>query len=170
MLFFFDKAGNHLTNYGTNKAYPEGIPDEKIDLDLLANERGVLKSDILIYRLHDERDKEKVDAILNLGSIEGVITEGVVTDVIINKRISVTTDKMQITANGADTATIIATVDDPTSTESIELYQNDLLVDSQTALNGVAIFQITMSQPGTLTLTVKSTTKYGQADIQIEGV
>jgi hypothetical protein len=84
--------------------------------------------------------------------------------------IEVSVDKSQITADGTDTATITATVDDSTSTETIELYQGETLVDSKPAVNGVATFEITMTEPGTLTLTVKSTTKYGQADVTIEGV
>jgi hypothetical protein len=84
--------------------------------------------------------------------------------------INVTTDKPEILADGTDTATITATVDDTTSTETIELYNGDTLVDSTPAVDGVATFEITMTETGTLTLTVKSTTKYGQADVSIEGV
>jgi hypothetical protein len=89
---------------------------------------------------------------------------------VITKIINVTTDKTQITANGTDTATITATVNDATSTETIELYHGEMLVDSKSAVNGVATFEITMTEVGTLTLTVKSTTKYGKADVTIEGV
>jgi hypothetical protein len=89
---------------------------------------------------------------------------------VITKIINVTTDKTQITANGADTATITVTVDDVTSTETIELYQGETLVDSKSAVNGVTTFEITMTEPGELTLTIKSTTKYGQADVTITGV
>lgn len=86
------------------------------------------------------------------------------------KKISVTTDQPQILADGIDTVTITAQVDNPTSTELIELWLGETLVDSQNAINGVAIFQITMTQTDILELTVKSTTKYGQANITIEGV
>jgi hypothetical protein len=86
------------------------------------------------------------------------------------KKISATTDKPEILANGTDTATITATVDDTTSTETIELYNGAALVDSKPAVTGMATFLVTMTAPGTLTLTVKSTTKYGQRDVTIEGV
>jgi hypothetical protein len=84
--------------------------------------------------------------------------------------IKVILDKLEILADGIDTATITATVDDPASTETIELYHGETLVDSKPAVAGSASFEVTMSAPGTLTLTVKSTTKYGQRDIVIKGV
>jgi hypothetical protein len=99
-----------------------------------------------------------------------VVSGGELTDVTPYSPIAVTTDKTQILADGTDTATITATVDDTTSSETIELYQGDTLVDSKSAVNGVATFEVTMTEPGTLTLTVKSTTKYGQADVSVEGV
>ncbi|KXG42884.1 hypothetical protein [Tepidibacillus decaturensis] len=87
----------------------------------------------------------------------------------------VSVDKPQITADGIDTATITATVDDNTSTEVIELYQlnedgTETLVASKNAVNGVVTFEITMTQPGILNLIVKSTTKYGQTNVTIKGV
>lgn len=84
--------------------------------------------------------------------------------------IQVATDKPQITADGQDTAIITATVNNPASTETIELWQGETLIDSEQATNGQAQFQITMTEPGTLTLTVRSTTKYGQNTVTIEGV
>jgi hypothetical protein len=81
--------------------------------------------------------------------------------------VSVTVDKSQITADGIDTATITATVE---LDEIIELYNGSTLVDSQQSVNGTVSFQITMSAPDTITLTIKSTTKYGQKDVSIEGV
>jgi hypothetical protein len=99
-----------------------------------------------------------------------VIDDGNLVDVTPYNPISATTDKSQIIADGTDICTITATVDDPTSTEMIELYHGETLVDSKPSVNGVATFEITMTEPGTLTLTVKSTTKYGQADVTIEGV
>jgi hypothetical protein len=84
--------------------------------------------------------------------------------------LTVEADKKQLLADGTDTATITATVNDATSTETIELYNGDSLVESKPAVNGVATFEITMTEPGTLTLTVKSTTKYGKADVTIEGI
>jgi hypothetical protein len=96
------------------------------------------------------------------------LDETVSLDVV--KRISANLDKPEILADGTDTATITATVDDPTSTEMIELYNGATLVDSQSAVNGLSSFEITMTAPGTITLTVKSTTKYGQRDSTIEGV
>jgi hypothetical protein len=99
-----------------------------------------------------------------------VVSDGQLTDVTPYSPITATTDKPQITADGTDTATITATVDDTTSTETIELYHGETLVDSKPAVNGVATFEVTMTEQGTLTLTVKSTTKYGQADVSVEGV
>lgn len=107
---------------------------------------------------------------LNYPYYELVVENGVLTDVTPYNPISATTDKPEILADGTDTATITATVDDTTSTETIELYHGETLVDSKSAVNGVATFEITMTEVGTLTLTVKSTTKYGQADVTIEGV
>ena len=86
------------------------------------------------------------------------------------KLINATVDKPQIVTDGIDTAIITATVDDATSTELIELWQGETLVDSVNAINGVATFEITMIHVGTLNLTVKSTTKYGQTNVLIEGV
>jgi hypothetical protein len=84
--------------------------------------------------------------------------------------ISATADKLQILADGIDTATITATIDDLTTTENIELWHGETLVESLPAVAGSASFLVTMSAPGTLTLMVKSTTKYGQRDVTIEGV
>lgn len=84
--------------------------------------------------------------------------------------LSVAIDKPKITSDGIDTATITATVDNLSSTELIELWYGDTLLDSKNAVNGVATFEITMTQTGVLNLTVKSTIKYGQASITIEGV
>jgi hypothetical protein len=157
MLIVFDLNGKRITDYGTNSQYPEGVPYEPLEGELL-------------YRLHDVNDKVKVDEILNGATVEGVILDGVVMDVTVYKRISVTVDKLTILADGIDTATITATVDDATSTETIELHNGETLVDSKPAVTGMATFLVTMSAPGTLTLTVKSTTKYGQRDVTIEGV
>jgi uncharacterized protein (DUF1697 family) len=105
-----------------------------------------------------------------------VVENGVLTDVTPYNPIDVQLQtnpnlgENQIYADGTDTATLTATVDDTTSTETIELYNGDLLVDSKPAVNGAAAFEITMTETGELTLTVKSTTKYGQADVTIEGV
>jgi hypothetical protein len=157
MIIVFDPTGKRITDHGTNSAFPEGVPYEP-------------KLGELVYRLHDETDKVKVDAIMQAATVEGVILDGVVTDVTVYKRISVTVDKPQILADGTDTATITATVDDATSTETIELHNGATLVDSKAAVNGSAAFEITMNAPGTLTLTDKSTTKYGSRDVTIEGV
>jgi hypothetical protein len=105
-----------------------------------------------------------------------VIDNGILIDVSTYKPIDVQVQtnpnlgENQIYADGTDTATITATVDDTTSTETIELYQGETLIDSTSAVNGVATFEVTMTEPGTLTLTDKSTTKYGQADVTITGV
>jgi hypothetical protein len=155
MLILFDSQGNRITDYGTNSVYPEGIPYEP-------------KPGELVYRIHD--DDSIVHDIMRAGSIEATIQNGEVSRIRIYKRILVSSDRSQILADGIDTATITATVDDPNSTEVIELYNGETLVDSEPAVNGSAVFLITMTTPGTLTLTVKSTTKYGQRDITIEGV
>lgn len=103
-----------------------------------------------------------------------VIVNGVLTDITVYNPITAIVSSLlgnnQITADGTDTATITATVDDLSSTELIELYLDDTLLDSKNAVNGVATFEITMTQTGVLNLTVKSTIKYGQASITIEGV
>jgi hypothetical protein len=88
----------------------------------------------------------------------------------LTRRIYANLDKPEILANGIDTATITATVDDATSTETIELYNGATLVDSKPCVAGSATFLVTMSEMGALTLTVNSTTKYGQRDVTIEGV
>lgn len=155
MLILFDLNGKRVTDFGTNSAYPNGIPYEPKEGDF-------------IYRIHD--DDPKVNEILNAGSIEGNIVESEVVDVTIYKRIIAVIDKLEIVANGTDTATITATVDDTTSTETIELYHGYTIVDSKPAVNGVATFEVTMTETGELTLTVKSTTKYGQSDVTITGV
>jgi hypothetical protein len=157
LIIIFDPTGKRITDHGTNSAFPEGVPYEP-------------NAGELVYRLHDETDKAKVDSILNSATVEGIMTDGVVTDVTIYNRITVTVDKPEILADGIDTATITATVDDAISTETIELHNGETLVDSKAAVNGLASFEITMTAPGTITLTVKSTTKYGQRDSTIEGV
>jgi hypothetical protein len=116
--------------------------------------------DLTLSKFHDENT-----AMFELG-----IDESGNRKIFVYKRISISADKLQITADGIDTATITATVDDPNSTETIELYHSDTLVDSKPAVNGVATFEVTMTEPGTLTLTVKSTTKYGKADVTIGGI
>jgi hypothetical protein len=90
---------------------------------------------------------------------------------VVIKKIIVTTDKPnnQITADGSDTCTITATVDDPNSTEMIELVNGTEVYEEQ-AVNGVATFQVTMTEPGELKLLVRSTTKYGEQEIIIKGV
>jgi hypothetical protein len=157
LIIIFDSTGNRITDHGTNSAFPEGVPYEP-------------KQGELVYRLHDDNDKAKVDTVMSAATVEGVIINGEVTDITIYKRISATVDKLQIQANGIDTATITATVDDPNSTETIELYNGETLVDSKPAVAGKATFLVTMTQKGTLTLTVKSTTKYGSRDVTITGV
>jgi hypothetical protein len=167
MLILFNKTnGQRITDFGTNSMYPEGVPTDTIDFSIY----GIPETDILEYRLHDENDKAKVDEVMQSATVEGMIMEGVVTNVVTYKRISVTVDKPSITADGIDTATITATIDDATSTETIELYNGATLVDSNPAVAGSASFLVTMTQVGTLTLTVKSTTRYGQRDVTITGV
>jgi hypothetical protein len=171
MLILIDKSsGLHLSNFGTNSLYPDGVPMESVNLSQIATEYGVIETDIIEYRLHDENDRAKVDEVFASATVEGMITDGVVTDIVTYKRISATVDKTQILADGIDTATITATVDDATSTETIELYNGATLVDSKPCVAGSATFLVTMTAPGTLTLMVKSTTKYGQRDVTIEGV
>jgi hypothetical protein len=155
MIIVFNGNGNRLTDHGTNSMFPEGVPYEP-------------QVGELVFRIHD--DDPKVQEIFQAGSIQGVIVDGAVNDVLTYKRISATVDKLTILADGIDTATITATVDDATSTEMIELYNGETLVDSKPAVAGSASFLVTMTAPGTLTLTAKSTTKYGQRDATIEGV
>jgi len=89
---------------------------------------------------------------------------------IIYKKISITSDKTQILADGIDTATITATVDDPTSTEQINFYINGELVSSENAVNGVAEIQINATQTGEIVIEAESTTKYRRNSITIEVV
>jgi hypothetical protein len=157
MIIVFDGNGNRITDHGTNSMYPDGVPYEP-------------KVGEYIYRLHDESDKVVVDKIMSSATVEATIANGEITGVTCYKYISVTVDKLQILADGTDTTTITATVDDTTSTETIELYNGATLVDSKPCVAGSATFLVTMTAPGTLTLTVKSTTKYGQRDVTITGV
>lgn len=89
---------------------------------------------------------------------------------VVTKKISITTDKSQIIADGIDTATITATVDDVTSTEAINFYINGVLVDSPNVVNGVAEIQVNATQTGTITIEAESTTKYGRNSITIQAV
>lgn len=84
--------------------------------------------------------------------------------------IQVTVDKLSIFADSTDTATITATIDDPTSTEVVNFYVNGTLVSSENAVNGVAEIQINATQTGTITIEAESTTKYGRNSITIQAV
>jgi hypothetical protein len=123
-----------------------------------------------VYKTYFPTQDERVLLMSDGLSVAIIDNKGDVIGIKHYSRVAIFSDKPQILADGTDTATITATVDDTTSTETIELYHGETLVDSKPAVNGVATFEITMTEPGTLTLTVKSTTKYGQDDVSIEGV
>lgn len=91
--------------------------------------------------------------------------------VIATKPIQMSLDKPQITANGTDTATITATVDDKTSTELIEFYDNTgVLIQTVACVNGQAQLPVTATVPGDIVVIAKSTTKYGQNQVLVKAV
>jgi hypothetical protein len=170
-ILFNKNTGKRLNDTGKISETPKG---PEVTDDFLQQEStrwGITINDIVVHTLHDETDEVLVNDIMQAATVEATFNASMEVDQItIYKIIDTTTDKPEILADGIDTATITATVDDTTSTETIELYRGEILVDSKTAVNGVATFEITMTETGELTLTVKSTTKYGQADVTIEGV
>jgi hypothetical protein len=156
MVIVIDSLGKRITDFGTNSLFPDGVPYEP-------------QPGEYIYRIND--NDPLVQDILSAGSIQGVIVNGVVGSVVVYKRISVTVDKPQITANGTDTATITATVDDPVSTEPIEFYDSaGTLIQTVACVNGQAQMPITATVAGDIVVAAKSTTKYGQNQILIKAV
>lgn len=156
MIIIFDSTGRRVNDFGTNSLYPDGVPYDP-------------RPGEYIYRIND--NDQLVSQIIAAGSVEGVIVNGVVESVIVYKRITVTVDKPQITANGIDTATITATVDDPASTEPIEFYDSaGVLIQTAACVNGQAQLPVTATTPGDVIVIAKSTTRYGQNQILIEAV
>ncbi len=156
MLIIFDQQGKRITDFGTNSLYPDGVPYDP-------------QPGELVFRIND--NDPLVQQILAAGSVEGVIVNGVVQSVNVFKRITVTVDKPQITANGIDTATITATVDDPASTEPIEFRDGSgTLIQTVICVNGQARLPVTATVPGDIVIIAKSTTKYGQNQVSVKAV
>lgn len=156
MLIIFDILGKRINDFGTNSLFQAGVPYDP-------------QPGEYIYRIND--NDPLVQEILAAGSVEGVIANGVVQSVNVFKRITVTVDKPQITANGIDTATITATVDNPASTEPIEFYDRaGTLIQTVACVNGQAQLPITATTPGDIVVIAKSTTKYGQNQVLVKAV
>lgn len=156
MLIIFDATGKRINDFGTNSAFPEGVPYEP-------------QIGEYIYRIND--NDPLVQDILAAWSINGIIVNGVVESVIVYKRLIVTVDKQQINADGVDTATITATVDDPTSTENIEFYDSTgTLIQMIACVNGQAQMSVTATVPGDIVVVAKSITKYGQNQVLVKAV
>lgn len=172
LIILFDAVSKQrVTDYGTNNAYPDGVPDNMIDFPAVAAQYGVAETNLLTYRLHDVTDKVKVEAIMQAATVEAVIAAGAVSDVTIYKRISASSDKLEIVADGTDTATITATVDDPASTEPIEFYDGTgTLIQTVACVNGQAQLPVTATVPGDIIVVAKSTTKYGQNQVSVKAV
>jgi antitoxin component YwqK of YwqJK toxin-antitoxin module len=121
---------------------------------------------------------EKIQANTHNGNsnYDMVINNGELVDVTPYNPISVQTQtnpnlgENQIYADGTDTATITATVDDPNSTEVINFYINGELVSSESAVNGVETLQVNSTQTGDILVEAESSTKYGRNSVTIKAV
>ncbi|MFZ3172083.1 MAG: hypothetical protein WA118_08895 [Carboxydocellales bacterium] len=150
----FDQHTGRLLRTMTNSEYPEGAPG-------MAGYNEIS---------HVVTDPEEMQRISEAATVEAVVVDVAVAAVKTYKRITVSTDKLQITANGVDTAAITAIVDDPASTENIEFYGGGVLIQTVDCVSGRAQLPITATTPGTIVVEAKSTTKYGQVGVEVQAV
>lgn len=109
---------------------------------------------------------ERESDIQNMGSCHVNPVTKVLT---IYPRLTITTDKVQITANGTDTATIKVTVQDITQTHSISFTVNNGTPVIVNTANGVATLPITTTVVGDYVIKVTSDL-YGTNSITVRGV
>ena len=145
-----------------------GIPTTK-EADMLAYPqlKGIDPTTIDFIQLaFNEREQE----IQTMGSCH---IDPLTTVLTIYPKLSISTDKAQITSDGVDTATIIATLADNTSTETLTLTVDDGTNPSTdypiSCVAGVATFGFSSTLAGTYTVTAKSTL-YGQNSVSMEVV
>lgn len=146
MQYIFDATGKHLRSY-SHSAYPDGIPGV---FDQENGEQSVI-----------ENNQDKVLEYARAGSIE--LVQG---EIVAYSRITVSVDKVQILADGLDTATITATTPDDTEISFIV----DGVEYIRPATNGIASLQVTYDTAGKLMLHVISPTKYGRNYLPLEVV
>lgn len=84
-------------------------------------------------------------------------------------RLTIATDKTQITANGVDTATITVTVQDTISPHAISFTVNNGTPVVANTANGVATLSITTTVSGDYTVTATSDI-YGTNSVTVKGV
>ncbi|MHB1651382.1 MAG: Ig-like domain-containing protein [Desulfitobacteriaceae bacterium] len=115
-----------------------------------------------IQLLYGERSAE----FINLGSMH---VDPVTKALTIYPRLTITTDKLQITANGTDTATVTVTVQDTVNPHAISFTVNNGAPVSVNTVNGVATLPLTTTVTGDYTITATSDL-YGTNSVTVKGV
>jgi hypothetical protein len=120
MLIIYRKAdGLIASNSGTNSYLPDG-PPFAAEVQNALRKYGGAPEDYGEFRLNDNEDRELVGQILNAGSYELQFdTNGEPIGVTVYPRLTLTADKQQVTADGLDKVTVIATIADVQDTDPV---------------------------------------------------
>lgn len=109
---------------------------------------------------------ERETELQNMGSMHVDPTTKALT---IHPRLTIASDKAQITANGTDKATVAVTVQDTINPHAISFSVNGGAPVVVNTANGIAMLPVTTTVPGTYTITATSDI-YGTNSVTVKGV
>ena len=162
MLIWQNKNTGVIANSGTNSAV-NITPEFAFETYIAPNNPGALVEDYNFLALEDI--DPRAGQIFAAGSYD---LNQAGDNIVIFPRITVSLDKTSIAADGIDTATITAQVA-LESTEEIMITVDGIDYPIQ-AVGGIATFQVASTEPGQLTITARSSTKYGSNSVTLEVV
>lgn len=166
-----------LNRANRNNRYPDGGPAE-VEMANVINAYGGSIEDYDLYRLHDIDDADIVASCFSAHSYALVFENNDPVGVETYPRIIVTSDVVQITADGLDKALITADVQDDNNTDLIEFFIDGESVGSVGAVEGVAALEFSAESPGQYVIEALSKTpgppgfeyKYGRNSIIVEAI
>lgn len=150
LIVYRTDTGDVVDNTGTSTAWPEGPPDELAFTNTDA--RHVPRTDLMLLRLHDERDAEQVRAALR--NYHHVDTDSG-TLVIEGPYPTLTVDRDSIPADGATAA--VVTFESGLAPAEVSFDVNGEVV-TEDVVDGTAAIEVVADIPGPVALACEGLT------------
>lgn len=162
MLLLFDKITNKpIIGPNSNSSYPDGPAIEFL------LPQGYAADQVKEVRIHDTQALAQRLITGEYGSYEH--DHVYANAIIIYDKISISTDKQQIAADGVDTAIVTATLPASAADETVN-FEVARSIYPVLTVNRVATLQVKTTIKGDIPISIKSATKYGQNSLVLKGV
>ncbi len=135
------------------------------------------EEDFMVYPQLIRKDPTKIDFLQlfygerasEFSTMGSMHVDPATKTLIIYPRLTISTDKTQITADGIDTATVTATIQDTTQSHAISFTVNNGAPVVVNTVNGATALPITTTMPGDYIVTATSDI-YGTNSVTVKGV